>query len=211
MIYPKYIKNLKNNWIESLLFLSSLIAAINRYYNLFIMGRKKKRGFFFLIFFLQICSVRVKAWKNVLGSWIYIEEMKEEREGGVGGKGSTDFWCNDAWEREAIGTWPVLVWLFKWHVGCSWPDWLGRWWDPILKSLYTESVSFPPCLGFGFAVFCLRLSLLSLTALVERRLVVFFDILMKLFRWCVGTTSVGTTSVGIVVSFYIITFPGFAT
>lgn len=77
-----------------------------------------------------------------------------------------------------------------------------------MKSLYTESVSFPPCLGFGFAVFCLRLSLLSLTALVERRLVVFFDILMKLFRWCVGTTSVGTTSVGIVVSFYIITFPG---
>lgn len=72
-----------------------------------------------------------------------------------------------------------------------------------MKSLYTESVSFPPCLGFGFAVFCLRLSLLSLTALVERRLVVFFDILMKLFRWCVGTTSVG-----IVVSFYIITFPG---
>lgn len=72
-----------------------------------------------------------------------------------------------------------------------------------MKSLYTESVSFPPCLGFGFAVFCLRLSLLSLTALVERRLVVFFDILMKLLRWCVGTTSVG-----IVVSFYIITFPG---
>lgn len=72
-----------------------------------------------------------------------------------------------------------------------------------MKSLYTETVSFPPCLGFGFAVFCLRLSLLSLTALVERRLVVFFDYLMKLFRWCVGTTSVG-----IAVSFYIITFPG---
>lgn len=75
-----------------------------------------------------------------------------------------------------------------------------------MKSLYTETVSFPPRLGFGFAVFCSRLSLLSLTALVERRLVVFFDILMKLFRW-----RVGTTSVGIVVSFYIITFPGFAT